>query len=183
MKVELDKINEQQIGPFRIGASYDSIINDLTFSRIWFTFKVKEDREYITIHKPSLKGIMFKELGTLSGGDTKLIRVDSLEHESLDELSSLADFFQSIFGEPAELKHFGDRKDFVHELFQKSEHQVVRDSYHSIQGKPSMMRWNFKSTKCILLFSILEHEEEPIVRFTLTIRLSKLKYFMKQRLK
>jgi hypothetical protein len=133
MSFEISVINDRQLGPFSIGETYEDQTDKLTASGIGFTFKVKKNKEYITIEKPMLNGIQFKEIGTYSELQTKLIRIDSFEHQTLDELSNLSEFLQSIFGQPDELQKFGDKKDFVHELFQNSEHKIVRDAYQRIQ--------------------------------------------------
>jgi hypothetical protein len=173
---ELITISEANIGPFKLGENYKDAGNQLLESKTNFDFSTRRESEYITIKGLSFHDVKIKELTATCQAKIKLIIMEFHEEEIADNFYLLIDRLIEQIGDPTEKDVFGKKKNFLTELFKKSDKQIIRDSWQKIQGKPSQLRWYFGQSKLIINLNLLEYETAPFKKFAFSVRLSSNDY-------
>lgn len=173
---ELNTISEANIGPFKLGENYKDVVKQLLELKKIFDFSTRRQSEYITIKGLLFHNVKIKALTATCQDKIKLIILEFHEEEIADNFYLLIDRLIEQIGDPTEKDVFGRKKNFLTELFKKSDKQIIRDSWQKIQGKPSQLRWHFSQSKLIVNLNLLEYETAPFKKFAFSIRLSSNDY-------
>ncbi len=174
--LNLNHLSETEIGPFKLGINHKEIASQLVESKIHFSFKTRGDFEIFTIANPSFNESKIKSLSAMSQNEIKLIILDFNEEEIPDNFLNNINRFIELIGKPTETETFDNKENFVSEMFENSEREIIRETWKKLQGKPTQLRWFFEKSKLIINLNLLEYEEEPFRKFSFSARLSSNNY-------